>query len=179
MSRHYPEGVTGDDSVPHSSLPSGSVVPGADIWDDDDEGGVADFGGHREDVLAAAADAEWDDESWLQDAHVVAHVDDDGAHDGSRGVEADDDETTEAFATKVQRWGTSSMLGVTLSGIGFGIQKILDPRKTTEVEIRVDDDTDDRLDPVEVKLGDDPEHSIAVLRPWLVQETGEDGDRST
>lgn len=123
-------------------------MPGADIWDD-----VDDEDGH--------------DEAWLQDAHVVAHVDDDGVHDGSRGVEVDDDDTTEAFGTKMHRWGTSSMLGVTLSGIGFGIQKVLDPRKSSQIEIQVDDESDDRLDPVEVTLGDDPAHSVAVLRPWL------------
>ncbi len=147
-------------------LPAGSVVPGADIWDDDEDD-VIDLDERRAHEYAEAADTEWDDESWLHDAQVVAHVDDDGAHDGSRGVEADDDEDTEAFGTKMQRWGTSSMLGVTLSGVGFGIQKVLEPRETTQIEIRVDDDTSDRLDPVEVKLGEDPEHSVAVLRPWL------------
>lgn len=149
------------------ALPQGSVVPGADIWDDDDDVEPIDFTERLDQVGRDAADEEWDDQSWLQDAQVVAHVDDDGVHDGSRGVEADDDETTEAFGTKMQRWGTSSMLGVTLSGVGFGIQKVLDPRESAEVEIRVDDDTDDRLDPIEVKLGDDPADAVAFLRPWL------------
>lgn len=186
MRGQYPDGVTGDDSPSRSALPSGSVVPGADIWDDDDDLdmeidmeidldidlSVADLSERREHDLADAADAEWEDEAWLQDAHVVAHVDDDGVHDGSRGVEADDDETTEAFGTKMQRWGTSSMLGVTLSGIGFGIDKVLNPRESTQIEIQVDDESDDHLDPVEVKLGEDPEHSIAVLRPWLRDRGG-------
>lgn len=154
-------------------LPAGSVVPGADIWDDDDDGDVIGSAERREDDLSEDADTEWDDETWLQDAHVVAHVDDDGEHDGSRGVEGDDDETTEALGTKMQRWGTSSMLGMSLSGIGFGIQKVLEPKASGQIEIRVDDDSNDHLDPVEVKLGEDPEHSIAVLRPWL-RERGSD-----
>lgn len=152
-------------------LPQGSVVPGADIWDDepDDVSGEAvDADEVRDAIGRRAAEEDWDDdEGWLADAQVVAHADDVGVHDGSRGVEADDDETNEAFGTKLQRWGTSSVLGASLSGIGIGLGKIFNPQEGTQIEIQVDDDSDDHLDPVEVKLGKDPEHSVAVLRPWL------------
>lgn len=172
------ESETADPSEPEV-LPQGSVVPGADIWDDldddvadpsggDGDGGLTlDLETQREIRQSRLAEAEWDDESWLTDAQVVAHVEDDGAHDGSRGVEADDDESTEAFGTKLQRWGSTSMLGASLSGLGIGLQKVLNPRETTQIEIQVDNDSDDRLDPVEVKLGETPDESVAVLRPWL------------
>lgn len=164
-----------DDDTPTRSLPAGSVVPGADIWDDDsddergagDDDRTVDMTSARETIARRAADHEWNDDTWLADAQVVAHVDDDGAHDGSRGIEADDDETTEAFGTKLQRWGTTSVIGASLSGLGIGLGKIFNPRETTQIEIQVDDDSDDHLDPVEVKLGEDPDHSVALLRPWL------------
>ncbi|MBS1847405.1 MAG: hypothetical protein JST73_03920 [Actinobacteria bacterium] len=174
-----------------AALPQGSVVPGADIWDWDDDrdddrdriAGDSDVGaGAAEDVIdietarqiqdARAAAAEWDDERWLTDAQVVAHVDDDGPHDGSRGVEADDDEGTEAFGTKVQRWGTTTMLGASLSGLGIGLQQVLRPKEAIPIEIEVDDRTDDDLDPIEVRLGKDPDHSVALLRPWLQGRSG-------
>lgn len=165
-------------------LPQGSVVPGADIWDDVDDGSagsvddwddlVVDMETRRQIQQSRMAEAEWDDASWLAEAHTVAHVDDGGAHDGSRGVEADDDDHTEAFGTKIQRWGSTSMLGASLSGIGIGLQKILTPREPIQIEIQVDDDSDDRLDPVEVKLGGSPDESVALLRPWLREGTGTD-----
>ncbi len=174
-----------DDPAGTDALPQGSVVPGADIWDDVDDAVdgndawdddlVVDIETRREIARSRMAEAEWDDEAWLTEAQVVAHVDDDGVHDGSRGVEADDDETTEAFGTKIQRWGTTSMLGASLSGLGFGIEKVLRPRETLPIEIQVDDDSDDHLDPVEVKLGESPDESVAVLRPWLRDRTGADG----
>lgn len=167
--------ATEDRSTGAGALPVGSVVPGADIWDwDDDEYDVVDIEAVRDERLAQSADDEWDDESWLAEAQVVAHVDDDGVHDGSRGVEADDDDTTEAFGTKLQRWGTSSMLGAGLSGLGIGLQKVLNPREPIQIEIQVDDDSDDHLDPVEVVLGDVPEDSVAVLRPWLADRSHSD-----
>jgi hypothetical protein len=171
-----------DDPTGTDALPQGSVVPGADIWDDVDDAVdgneawdddlVVDIETRREIARSRMAEAEWDDQTWLTEAQVVAHVDDDGVHDGSRGVEADDDETTEAFGTKIQRWGTTSMLGASLSGLGFGIQKVLNPRETLQIEIQVDDDSDDHLDPVEVKLGENPDESVAVLRPWLRDRNG-------
>lgn len=176
-----------DDTTAPGVLPQGSVVPGADIWDDDDlveatDG--TDLDGEADDVVdietrrqvhqSRMAEAKWDDDTWLTEAQIVAHVDDDGAHDGSRGVEADDDDHTEAFGTKIQRWGSTSMLGASLSGIGIGLQKILTPREPIQIEIQVDDDSDDRLDPVEVKLGGSPDESVALLRPWLREGTGAD-----
>lgn len=172
-----------EETTATSALPQGSVVPGADIWDDDDDDLTGDDAGsthvidlesERRDLDARSADEEWDDDSWLTEAQVVAHVDDDGVHDGSRGVEADDDDTTEAFGTKMQRWGTSSMLGASLSGLGLGLQQVLRPKETTQIEIRVEDDTDDDLDPIEVRLGDVPEDSVAVLRPWLADRSHSD-----
>lgn len=178
----YSSGRPGD-------LPSGSVVPGADIWDDDDAaestssspgaGDVVDIETQRQIRASLLAEAEWDEADWLADAQVVAHVDDDGPHDGSRGVEADDDETTEALGTKLHRWGTTSVLGASLSGLGIGLEKVLRPKETTQIEIRVDGDSDDRLDPVEVKLGDDPDHSVALLRPWLRNRDCDGVDHST
>lgn len=175
---------THDPSAP-SALPRGSVVPGADIWDDTDDPGadvddhefedVVDLDTRREIARSRQAEADWDDERWLGDAQVVAHVDDDGVHDGSRGVEADDDADVEAFGTKLQRWGTTSMLGASLSGIGIGIDKVLRPRDPIQIEIQVDDDSDDRLDPVEVKLGNSPDESVALLRPWLRRRGSTDG----
>lgn len=173
-----------EDTTAPGVLPQGSVVPGADIWDDDDDDidassdidsdDIVDIETRRQVHQSRMAEAEWDDESWLTEAQIVAHVDDDGAHDGSRGVEADDDDHTEAFGTKIQRWGSTSMLGASLSGIGIGLQKILTPREPIQIEIQVDDDSDDHLDPVEVKLGGSPDESVALLRPWLRERTGAD-----
>ncbi len=170
-------------------------MPGADIWDDDPEdapepdpsdvrgsdsldgerfvaeGDVTDLEDARRRVLARAAEDDWDGDTWLHEAQVVAHADDDGPHDGSRGVEVDEDES-EDFGSKMRRWGTSSMLGASLSGIGFGIQKVLEPKESTQIEIEVADDTEGRLDPVEVTLGDEPDGSVAVLRPWLRNRSG-------
>ncbi len=167
------EGATGD-------LPRGSVVPGADIWDDLDAEpfdhgapAVVDLETRRSVEESRAAATPVDDELWMIDAHRVPHVDDDGAHDGSRGVEADDDASTEAFNTKLQRWGTTTVLGASLSGMGIGIEKALFPKEEIQIEIRVDDDTDDRLDPVEVTLGEHPDESVAVLRPWLRDRFGD------
>ena len=178
-----------DDRTAPGVLPQGSVVPGADIWDDDDDlidasndtetDDVIDIETRRQVHQSRLAEAEWDDEAWLTEAQVVAHVDDDGAHDGSRGVEADDDASQEAFGTKLQRWGSTSMLGASLSGLGIGLDKVLRPREPIQIEIQVDDDSDDHLDPVEVKLGASPDESVALLRPWLRDANGSgshDGD---
>ena len=161
-----------DDEIGLTSLPTGSVVPGADIWHDDDDDWVPEPL-HLVHSVAPDPDASHDeddaaDEAWLVEAHVVVHPDDEGPHDGSAGVEVDDDDDREAFGSKVQRWSSTSVLGASLAGIGIGLQKALLPRDPIQIEIEADDDEDDHLDPVKVKLDQErPERSVAVLRPWL------------
>lgn len=131
---------------------AGGIVPSGDLWDEDED----------------------DDESWMHDAQSVAHHDDDGKHDGSRGVEADDDETTEAFGSKMQRWAGTSVLGASLAGFGIAIDKVLFDRDPTQIEIQSESDDDGHLDPIQVKLSKDhPEESVAVLRPWLRDPSAE------
>lgn len=120
-----------------------SIVPGAEIWDDDDD-------------------------TWIHDAQTVVHPSDSGPHDGSRGVEADDDDTTLALGSKIQRWAGSSALGASLAGFGIAIDKVLFDRDPTQIEIQAEDDTDSHPKPIQVKINEnDPQASMAVLRPWL------------
>ncbi len=167
-------------------------MPGADIWDDDDEpvedqsagAEVIELGDRLPGVLdgtEAGGDVDDDDvdedETWLIEAQVVPRVDDEGPHDGSRGVEVDEEDSDEAFGSKLQRWGATSVLGASLSGIGLGIDKAVFGRESTQIEIEADDDDDGRRDPIQVKLDpDDPDRSVAVLRPWMEHPSGRPGD---
>ena len=162
-----------DDEAGLTALPTGSVVPGADIWDDDDDWEPEPLRlvhSVEPEVASGASDLDEDDsddEAWLIEAQIVRHASE-APEDGSAGVVVDDDDDREAFGSKLQRWSGTTALGMTLSGIGLGIEKAIFQRDPMQIEIEVDDDEDDHLDPVKVKLDEErPERSVAVLRPWL------------
>jgi hypothetical protein len=162
-----------DDEPGLTSLPTGSVVPGADIWDDDDDWEpeplrlVHSDGSDVDSVPASAEDDDGDDEAWLVEAQIVQHASD-VPNDGSAGIVVDDDDGREAFGSKLQRWSGTTALGMSLSGIGIGLEKAIFNRDPMQIEIEVDGDEDDHLDPVKVKLDQEhPDRSVAVLRPWL------------
>lgn len=157
-----------------SPLPSGSVVPGADIWEDDD-----DWEPTR--VETTWREVTGEDSSWLVEAQVVVHPEDKlrlvgdvpPGEDADVGIELDDDDEREGFGTKLNRWSRTSMMGATLSGIGIGLQKVLNPQDQVQIEIEADADDDDHLDPVKVTLDhEQPDRSVAVLRPWLSEGGG-------
>ena len=154
-------------------LPPGSVVPSADIWDDDDDWQPGDDD---------PSDA--DDPAWLVEAQRVVHDSDDSevGADSDEALAAEavaagaglaedptfDGRSDEAIASRIARWSRTSMVGASIAGMGLGLQKIFDPKDPVQIEIQVDDDLDDPLDPVEVKLDrDHPELSTATVRPWL------------
>lgn len=177
--RSYTGSVTSPipDPVPDRfGLPRGSLVPGADIWDDVDEADEADLVGDADDV---------DDVRWMAEAQVVVNdrpltgslLDDDAlaveAVAAPSGLDDDltyDGRSDEALASRLSRWGRTSMVGAGLSAIGFGLQKVLDPKEPIQIEIEVDGDADDDMrDPVKVTLDrDHPDQSVARLRPWLI-----------
>lgn len=151
-----------------TSLPTGSVVPGADIWDDDDDWVPEPLQLVHSSDRVESDDDDGDDPTWEHEAHVAVHADDPGRHDGSDGVEVDDDDDHEAFGSKLQRWSRTSVVGASLAGMGIGLQQVINPRDPIQIEIEADDDEDDHLDPVKVKLDKErPERSVAILRPWL------------
>ncbi len=144
-------------------------MPGADIWDDDD-----DWQPTR--VETTWREVTGEDASWLVEAQVVVHPDDDlrVADGGSPsevvdvGIELDDDDDREGFGTKLNRWSRTSMVGATLSGIGIALEKVIYNRDPIQIEIEADADDEDHPDPVEVTLDHErPDRSVAVLRPWL------------
>ena len=92
-----------DDEAGLSSLPTGSVVPGAGIWDDDDDDWEPEplrlVHSVEPEVASDAPDLDEDDrddEAWLIEAQIVQHASD-GPNDGSAGIVVDDDDDREAF----------------------------------------------------------------------------------
>ena len=124
-------------------------MPGADIWDDDDEWQPTR-------VETTWREVTGEDESWLVEAQVVVHPEDQSGGLGRPittvevvGIEVDEDDEREGFGTKLNRWSRTSMVGATLSGIGIGLQKVLYAQDPIQIEIQADADDEDHLDPVE------------------------------
>ena len=154
--------MSSDPADDRFGLPAGSVVPSADIWDDDD-----DWEPGHDDTYVMAPDGTW------VSATSVADVDYTGDDPDAvaAALEADptyDGRTDEAAASRVSKWGKSNLAGLGLSAIGFGIQKVLEPQNPVEIEMQVDDNSGDPDGPINVVLDQDhPENSVATVRPWL------------
>lgn len=149
--RSYTEQVTTGHDDRNGELPSGSVVPSADIWDDDESTGQG--------------------EAWLVEAQVVVHESDATAGDVTGKLADDllyDGREDQAAAGRMLQWGRSNAFGAGLAAIGLGIEKAVFAKEQIEIEIQHEADDDEPDKPLTVDLDQDhPERSVATLRPWL------------
>lgn len=145
-------------------------MPDADLWDDEPSRSSLDgpsIGVTADPEPAAATGSEGvDDERWLTDAQVVVHDDDVGPAPTDDPLY--DGRSDEAVASRMARWGQTSVFGASLYAAGLGIQKILDPKEPVEIQIQVDATDDEPDQPVTVVIDpDQPGEATAVVRPWL------------
>lgn len=129
------------------------LVPGDDIWDDDDDLYQDEHHAAPEHRDAQGAAIDPDDDPYGEPI-------DDPVFDGRED---------EAAASRMARWGSQSMAGAAMLGFGRGLEKVLHQPEPTEVIREADDETDDPDRPVSLSMvPGHPERSVAHVRRWLL-----------
>ena len=104
--------------------------------------------------------------------------DEGGAGDGAEGGAGGDRAESPEGSLRFDRWRRRSAAGAMMTGIAFGLQEALE-RKRKEVPIvqQADGDPSGPKGPIELRFDPDhPEKTVAVIRPWLMDEQGPNAD---
>ncbi|HEX3565975.1 MAG TPA: hypothetical protein VHU17_11435 [Acidimicrobiales bacterium] len=116
-----------------------------------------------------------DDDEGVGDEVVPGPVEDRGSVDPESGPEPSGE--TPGDPLRFDRWRRRSAAGAMMTGIAFGMQEALDQkRKEPPIVQQVDGDPGPQ-GPIELQFDPDhPEKTVAVIRPWLMNEAGTAAD---